>query len=317
MSTQRKVVPSETNVALLAGGTSGEREVSIDSGKGAAAALREAGFNVTTLDPADHDDLIALVNGDFDVAFLCLHGKGGEDGSIQGMLEVLGIPYTGPGIWSSTTAMDKAKAKVFYKNAGIRTPRSITLHHQDEMTPDQITEKLGEDIVIKPADEGSALGVSIIHHADGIEGALDQAFKNTHEVIVEQFIAGTELTVAVIGNEHPHALPVIEIVPEDSFYDYHSKYAQGGAQHICPGRFDDHTTDTLKRIAERVHMILECRGVSRTDMILDDQNIPWVLETNTIPGMTATSLFPDAGRAEGIEFPELCTKLIEFALDEE
>lgn len=317
MSAQKKLVPSETHVALLSGGTSGERDISIESGKGALTALQQAGFQVTALDPANHDDLVALVNGHFDVAFLCLHGKGGEDGSIQGMLEILGIPYTGPGIWSSATAMDKSKAKVFYQKAGIHTPASITLHRKDEMTPDEIIEKLGEDVVVKPADEGSALGVSIIHHGDGVREALDEAFSSSHEVLIEQFIAGKELTVAVLGNEIPHALPVIEIVPEDSFYDYHSKYAQGGAQHICPGRFDKETTQLIQRTAEKVHTVLDCRGVSRTDMILDDQNIPWVLETNTIPGMTATSLLPDAGRADGIEFPELCTKLIEYALDED
>ncbi len=316
MSAQKKVVPSETNVVLLSGGTSGEREISIESGKGAEAALKEAGFSVTTLDPADHDDLITLVNGHYDVAFLCLHGKGGEDGSIQGLLEILGIPYTGPGIWSSATAMDKSKSKVFYELAGIHTPQSITLHSKDELTSEQIVEKLGQDIVIKPADEGSALGVSIIHNADGIDQALTEAFSSSHEVLIEQFVSGTELTVAVLGNKTPHALPIIEIVPEDSFYDFHSKYAQGGAQHICPAPFDEETTNLIKKTAEKVHTILECRGMSRTDMILDEQNIPWVLETNTIPGMTATSLLPDAGRAAGIDFPELCTRLIEYALED-
>lgn len=309
--------PEKIKVALLSGGTSAEREISLASGRGAGEALRQAGFPVTEFDPANKQDLKNLIDGDFDVAFLCLHGKGGEDGGVQGMLEVLGIPYTGPGVWSSSTAMDKVKSKTFYIEHGIRTPRSVTLFTKDDLTPRQIMEKLGERVVVKPATEGSALGVTIAEGMDAIDAALDVAFELDKEVLVETYISGIELTVAVIGNDDIQALPVIEIIPQlNSFYDFESKYAADGSQHICPARLSEDITKRVQETAMAAHRALGCRGVSRTDIILDDQDNCWVLETNTLPGMTSTSLLPDAGRAAGIEFPQLCTKLIEFALED-
>lgn len=308
--------PEEIKVALLSGGTSAEREISLASGRGAGEALRQAGFIVTDLDPADKKDLIRLIEGDFDVAFLCMHGKGGEDGCLQGMLELLGIPYTGPGVWSSSTAMDKAKSKTFYLENGIDTPQSVTMFDRDEWTPEELIEKLGNRIVVKPATEGSALGVTIAEGPEAAAAALDVAFGLDKEVLVETFISGTELTVAVIGNDEIQALPVIEIIPQkNSFYDFESKYAADGSQHICPARLDKQITKKVQETAVAAHKALECEGVSRTDIILDDQGVCWVLETNTLPGMTATSLLPDAGRAAGIEFPQLCTKLIEYAME--
>lgn len=307
--------PKTTNVALLSGGKSGEREISLASGKSATEALRKAGFNVTNLDPAKKEDLVQLIEGDFDVAFLCMHGKLGEDGTLQGMLEIIGLPYTGPGVWASATAMDKSKSKTHYIEAGIKTPQSVTMFSKEDATPEQLVEKLGEHIVIKPATEGSALGVAIVEGADEIEDALDQAFAIDDEVLAETYIAGTELTVAVIGNKDVQALPVIEIVPQNDFYDFESKYAPGGSQHICPAPLDEEMTGKVQDLAIAAHRALNCTGVSRTDIIMDEQGECWVLETNTLPGMTETSLFPDAARAAGIDFPELCTKLIEYALE--
>ncbi len=308
--------PKEMKVALLAGGKSGERQISLASGKGAGDALRQAGFNVTHLDPASKEDLKALIDGDFDVAFLCMHGKLGEDGTLQGMLEIIELPYTGPGVWASSTAMDKSKSKTHYIEAGINTPQAVTMFSKDDATPEQLVEMLGEHIVIKPATEGSALGVVIVNGIDEIDAALDQAFALDNAVIVEKFISGTELTVAVIGNKEIQALPVIEIVPQNDFYDFESKYAPGGSQHICPARLDQATTEKVQKLALDAHRALNCTGVSRTDIILDEEGECWVLETNTLPGMTETSLLPDAARAGGIEFPELCTKLIEYALED-
>lgn len=308
--------PEEIKVALLAGGTSGEREISILSGDGAGKALTQAGFSVTMLDPADKEDLKKLIDGGFDVAFLCLHGRGGEDGAIQGLLQIIGLPYTGPGVWSSATAMDKAKAKVFYGENDIPTPRSITLYRDGLADVDEIVGQLGEHVVVKPASEGSALGVTIVEGRAQIDAALEAAFALDREVLVEQYVAGTELTVAVLGNDEAQALPVIEIVPQNDFYDFESKYAPGGSQHICPARLDEAMTAEVQRIAIAAHKALECRGMSRTDIILDNAGHCWVLETNTIPGMTETSLLPDAGRAAGIEFPQLCTRLVELALED-
>ena len=309
------IEPSAVNVALLAGGASGEREISLASGAGARAALEEAGFKVTSFDPANKEDLKALIDGSFDVAFVCLHGKYGEDGTIQGLLEILGIPYIGSGVWSSALAMDKARAKVFYRHFGINTPTSTTLHAGKGYDIDAIIGHVGFPCVVKPANEGSALGVHIVFDKDALEQAIPEVFETDNEVLVETYIKGTELTVSVIGNENPQALPIIEIVPKNEFYDFESKYAPGGSEHICPARLSDTDAKKVKEIAVAAHKALNCEGVSRTDIIMDERGVCWVLETNTLPGMTATSLLPDSARAAGYSFPQLCTKLIEFALE--
>lgn len=306
--------PRKCKVALLAGGKSGEREISLASGMGAKSALEEAGFPVTVIDPADTGDLKLLIDGDFDVAFICLHGKYGEDGTMQGLLEIIGLPYIGSNVWSSALAMDKTKAKVFYEHAGIRTPASVTLKAADERTVDDIMKTVGSRCVVKPATEGSALGVFIVEGAQDIAEAIGKAFEIDSEVLVETYVSGDEYTVAVIGNEDPEALPVIQIVPTNEFYDFESKYAPGGSQHLCPAPLPAAATEEVQRMAVEAHRVLGCRGVSRSDFIKDAAGEFWILETNTIPGMTGTSLLPDAGRAAGIEFPELCTKLIELAL---
>ncbi len=311
------VIPQETHVVVLAGGTSDEREISLASGAGATEALLEAGFPVTQLDPANKEDLLTLVKGPFDVAFLCMHGKCGEDGTLQGMLEVLGLPYTGPGVWSSATAMDKAKSKVVYARANIPTPESATLfrgHNALELATG-FAEEHGFPLVVKPGTEGSALGVVIVEEPEGLQGALDEAFALDDEVLVERFVAGTEITVAVLGNDQPEALPVIQIVPHSAFYDFEAKYAPGGSDHLCPAPLEDDITQRSQDLAIAVHKCLECRGMSRTDMIVEDSGDIWVLETNTIPGMTPTSLLPDAAAAAGMSFAQLCTRIIEYALE--
>lgn len=309
------IKPSECKVALLAGGTSGEREISISSGEGAKGALEEAGFSVVWIDPARKEDLKRLIEEKYDVAFMCLHGKMGEDGTVQGMLELLGIPYTCSGVLASATAMDKAKSKVFYELGGVPTPPSVTLKHGELFDPDEIKRSVGIPCVVKPVTEGSALGVEIVEVEERLPGAIDTAFEYDTSVLVERFVAGVEVTVAVIGNDQPQALPIIKIVPKGEFYDFDSKYAPGGSQHICPAPLDDNLSKLVEDYACRAHCALGCRGVSRSDFIIDADGKPWILETNTIPGMTATSLLPDAARAAGMSFPELCTALIEYALE--
>lgn len=307
--------PEELRVALLAGGASDEREISLASGRGAGEALRAAGFSVTEFDPANKKDLQALIEGNYDVAFLCMHGKMGEDGTLQGFLEMLGLPYTGSGVWSSALAMDKVKSKLFYERAGIQTPRSVTLKTPADMTAEEIVAAVGDACVVKPATEGSALGVYIVNGVDEVDAAVKKAFELDTSVLVETFVKGTELTIAVIGNEELEALPVIEIVPRNEFYDFESKYAPGGSQHVCPAPLDEDATELVQDMAKAAHRALECSGVSRSDFIMDESGAFWILETNTLPGMTETSLLPDAGRAAGIEFPELCTRLVEYALE--
>lgn len=215
---------SECRVALLAGGKSGEREVSLASAEGAREALEEAGYTVTQLDPADKEDLKRLIDGPFDVAFLCLHGKYGEDGTVQGLLETIGLPYIGSGVWSSALAMDKVKSKLYYEQAGIPTPPSVPLQKGGSYDVDSIVEKLGTHCVVKPGTEGSALGVFIVEGAAAIGEAIEKAFDIDSEVLVERYIKGKELTVAVIGDAEVEALPIIEIVPKSDFYDFESKY---------------------------------------------------------------------------------------------
>lgn len=307
--------PSDIKVALIAGGKSGEREISLASGAGSKAALEEAGFNVTQLDSAKREDLVELLQGDYDVAFLVLHGKYGEDGTMQGFLELAGIPYTGPNVWSSATAMDKAKSKVLYQLDGIPTPPSTTVYAGDGQDVKEIVAVLGDHCVVKPGTAGSALGVFIVQGEQEIAAAIEKALQYDDEVLVERYVAGTELTVAVLGNEDPYALPVIQIVPQSEFYDFDSKYKPGGSQHICPAPLTDEQTKAVQELAVKAHTCLGCEGVSRTDVIMEDDGQFWVLETNTLPGMTATSLLPDAARVAGMSFPELCTKLVEFALE--
>ncbi|WP_172135728.1 D-alanine--D-alanine ligase [Adlercreutzia sp. ZJ473] len=309
--------PTQCRVALLSGGTSGEREISLASGKGALNALIEAGFQVIPLDPAVKDDLKALIDGDFDVAFLCLHGRKGEDGAIQGFLEMIDLPYIGSNVWSSALSIDKVKAKMFYEVAGIPAPQSITLKKGESFDVEEIIGTVGDRCVIKPATEGSSLGVFIVEGRQEIESALKEVFSYDTLALVETYVKGTELTVAVIGNDNPRALPIIEIVPKSDSYDFESKYAPGGSEHICPARLSDTVTAEIQELAERAHKALECSGVSRSDFILDEEGTSWILETNTIPGMTGTSLLPDAARAAGMSFPELCTFLVQCALEKD
>lgn len=310
------VNPQECRVALLAGGTSGEREISIASGKGAKAALEEAGFGVEWLDPAKGEDLKRLIDEKFDVAFLCMHGKMGEDGTIQGMLELLHIPYTCSGVQASAIAMDKVKSKIMYLTGDIPTAKFRQLEFGDDIDCAELVDTFGIPCVVKPATEGSALGVEIVTAAEELPGAIERVFAIDKQALIEQFVEGTEVTAAVLGNDDPEALPVIKIVPKKGeFYDFESKYAPGGSDHICPAPIPDDVTAKIQAYAKVAHKVLGCRGVSRSDFIIDAEGTPWILETNTIPGMTATSLLPDAARVAGMTFPELCTKLIEFALE--
>ena len=309
------VNPQECRVALIAGGTSGEREISIASGSGAKGALEEAGFTVEWIDPANKDDLKRLIDERFDVAFLCMHGKMGEDGTLQGMLELLHIPYTCSGVQASAIAMDKIKSKILYAEAGIPTASSINLTAGQDVDYGEIQSKLGIPCVVKPATEGSALGVELVSSADDLPAAVERVFEIDTQALVEQFVSGTEITVAVLGNDDAHALPVIQIVPTGEFYDFDSKYKPGGSKHICPAPIDDEVAQRAQDYAIKAHYALGCSGVSRTDFIVDNDGVPWILETNTIPGMTATSLLPDAARAAGMSFPEMCTTLINYALE--
>lgn len=306
--------PTHYHVAVLRGGTSGEREVSLKSGAAVAQALRAVGFQVTELDPASKDDLKNLINSEYDVAFLALHGRGGEDGAMQGFMETIGIPYTGSGVCASALAMSKCKSKQMYKAAGLPTLPSVTVTRSDGYSIDEIVGELGNHCVIKASKEGSSIGLYIEQGKEAIAEAIEKAFQHDEQVLVEKFCKGRELTVGVLGNEHPEALPIIEIIPKNDFYDFEAKYAPGGSQHICPARIDEQIAAEVRKTAEAAHDALGCHGYSRTDFLLEENGKFWILETNTLPGMTSTSLLPDAALKAGLSYEDLCTKLVELAL---
>lgn len=270
------------------------------------------------LDPAKKDDLIALIKGNYDAAFLCLHGEGDEDGSIQGFLELVGIPYTGSGIWSSATAMDKLKTKRVYALNNIPTAPSVELNYGDVLDYQQVVDALGSsDVVVKSSTGGSSIGVVIVKSGAEYDEALKKVSAYGSSILIERFVQGREVTVAVLdavsGARKPLALPVVEIVSANDTYDFEAKYAPNGSEHICPARLEESVTKKLQQFAIAAHVALECRGASRTDFIVY-RDEPIALETNTIPGMTATSLLPDAAHAVGIGFEELCMAILQSAL---
>ncbi len=304
-------------VALLCGGASAEREVSLKSGQQVYDALDKRKYNVVKYDP--RDDLPRLVSDKdkIDVALIILHGRLGEDGTIQGFLELLGIPYHGSGVLGSALAMNKIASKKLYEKEGLPVSPYVVLEKEVDDPVQTVKEFLSFPVVVKPEHEGSSIGLSIVEELGGLENALETAWKYDTKCLVEQYINGVEITGGVLGNKELQALPLVEIIPgeEHSFFDYEAKYTPGATHEICPARLDEETTKKAQEYAIRAHKALFCRGYSRTDMIVADDNI-YVLETNTIPGMTQTSLYPQAAAAAGISFSELLDKLIELALEE-
>lgn len=304
-------------VALLSGGVSPEREVSLSSGDQVFAALDKEKYTVRRFDPAcDLGRLIAEAD-QIDVALIILHGAFGEDGTVQGLLDLLDIPYQGSGVLGSAVAMNKVMSKQRYLQAAIPVPAYIAVHDGDVIDPANWSKRLGFPIVVKPSCCGSSIGMSIVRDLPGLIQALDTAFRHDDTVLLEAFIPGREITGAVIGNEAPQALPLIEIIPSEAheFFDYQAKYVAGETREICPAPLDAEVTARAQELAVMAHQALCCDGYSRTDMILDRDGALFVLETNTIPGMTRTSLFPQAAAAAGMPFDRLLDRLIELGIE--
>lgn len=297
-------------VAVILGGISSEREISLVTGQAVIDNLDREKYNISRYDPKT--DLAKLIQdkNKIDVAFIALHGPFGEDGTIQGFLELLAIPYTFSGVLASALAMDKHQSMEIYKAAGIPTPKHILVTNPN----DKISTNL--PVVVKPNRSGSSVAITIVKDKKDLAPAIKKALKEDREVLVEEYLQGKEITVATLGNENPQALPVIEIVPNlGEFYDYDSKYKSGGSTHHLPARISRGETKLAQKLAIKAHQALGCRGAARTDFILTSKGGPIALETNTIPGMTPTSLLPEAAKSAGIPFPKLLDKLIELALE--
>lgn len=312
-------------VAVIMGGKSEEREISLKTGNQIRDALLSKNHEVVSFD-LDDNLYNGLMNSSPDVVYIALHGKYGEDGCLQGMLEIMGIPYVGSGVLASALAMNKIMAKKIFEYSGIPTPKSISFSRAEMGNPIadskaelELREFLavhGLPVVVKPNKQGSTIGLTVVRDESEIGRAIGHAFKFDDEVIIEEYISGVELTVGIIGNKDPIALPVIEIVSETGLYDYTAKYTKGMSHHIIPARVPEDSIKEAQRIALAVHRAIGCRGLSRVDMMLGkEDSIPYVLEINTLPGMTETSLVPDAARAVGIEFPDLVERLVRLALE--
>ncbi len=301
-------------VVVLLGGRSAEREVSLNTGAQVAAALEGRGFRVVKVDTGAPGFVSEIESAAADVAFICLHGRFGEDGTVQGLLELLDLPYVGSGVLASALAMNKVMSKHFYATAGLKSPDYVVVRRGVPYDVAGITARLGDKTVVKPADEGSSVGMTIVSDPAELPDAIGFAFGFDPLVLVERFESGAEVTVGVIGNDDPFALPTLEIVPENAFYDYESKYVPGMSRHIIPARVSEAARMECQRLAVEAHRLLGCAGMSRSDTIVTQEGEVFLLETNTIPGMTKTSLLPDAAAAAGIPFPELCERLVGLAL---
>lgn len=309
-------VGSLGKVAVLMGGWSSERDVSLMSGKGILEALTSQGVNAHAFDPAEHS-LFELKAQGFDRCFNILHGSYGEDGAVQGVLEVLRIPYTGPGIMASAIAMDKIMTKRIWEQKGIPTPKYEIIHTRDLRAGrlDEVVKNLGLPLIVKPAQDGSSMGVVKVVNASQMQAAVAEAGRFNETVLCEEFISGRELTCAVLGaSGEAKALPIIEIKAPSGEYNYENKYFSDETQYECPALLSPEQTTQIQQYVLQAYNALGARGWSRIDVMLDGTtNKPYLLEINTCPGMTGHSLVPMAARAVGISYAQLCLQVLESA----
>lgn len=300
-------------VGVVCGGISSEREISLKTGEGIFNALKNSGYNVEFID-FKADNISVFKN--IDIAFLALHGKYGEDGTVQGLLELLKIPYTGSGVLASSLAIDKIFSKKIFIFEDIPTPvytsLNLSMHLNIDDVKKEVLKKIGYPLVVKPSREGSTIGITIIQDEGDLEDAINFARIYDSSILLEKFISGRQVTVSLIGDK-PVALPITEIRPKSGFYDFKSKYTAGLTQYITPAVLESDLEKKIKDLAIKTHNCLGCYGVSRVDLIIDENNMPFILEINTMPGMTATSLVPKSAAAAGIAFERLAEIILNFS----
>lgn len=301
----------QEKIAVLLGGTSAERDVSLNSGQAVLNALRNQGYDAHPIDPKEFP-VATLKEQGFDRVFNILHGRGGEDGTMQGLLEQIGIPYTGCGVMASALTMDKMRTKMLWKAFGLPVAdmEIVTRSSLAELNPHAVVEKLGLPLMVKPSLEGSSVGLTKVKAVDELKSAVEFALKFDETVLIEEWLAGDELTVPVLDNE---VLPSIKIVPEGEFYDYNAKYISDNTQYFCPSGLPAEREQELRELVKLAYHVVGCRGWSRIDVMMDGKGQFRLVEVNTNPGMTSHSLFPKSAATVGYSFEQLVVKILELS----
>lgn len=301
----------QEKIAVLLGGTSAERDVSLNSGQAVLNALRNQGYDAHPIDPKEFP-VATLKEQGFDRVFNILHGRGGEDGTMQGLLEQIGIPYTGCGVMASALTMDKMRTKMLWKAFGLPVAdmEIVTRSSLAELNPHAVIEKLGLPLMVKPSLEGSSVGLTKVKAVDQLKSAVEFALKFDETVLIEEWLAGDELTVPVLDNE---VLPSIKIVPQGEFYDYNAKYISDNTQYFCPSGLPAEREQELRELVKRAYHVVGCRGWSRIDVMMDGKGQFRLVEVNTNPGMTSHSLFPKSAATVGYSFEQLVVKILELS----
>ncbi|PHI29622.1 D-alanine--D-alanine ligase [Budvicia aquatica] len=298
-------------VAVLLGGTSAEREVSLKSGAAVLAGLREAGVDAHPIDPKSYAVTQLKADG-YNKVFIALHGRGGEDGTLQGVLEFLNLPYTGSGVMASALTMDKLRTKLLWQGSNLAVSPYIALNCDQlaQFNADDVIQRLGLPLIVKPSNEGSSVGMSKVNAAEELLPALQEAFKHDTCVLVEKWLSGPEFTVAILGDE---VLPSIRIQPAGVFYDYQAKYLSDETEYFCPSGLSDEQEAQIRALALSAYQAVGCQGWGRVDVMMDSDGQFYLLEVNTAPGMTTHSLVPMAARQSGLSFSQLVVKILALA----
>lgn len=319
MLNENEFVDKSKKVMVIYGGISSEREVSLRSGLAVYNALKEFGYTNLVLFDLHQDNIGEVLQQKPDVVYLALHGIGGEDGCIQGVLQLAGIPYTGPGVAASAICMNKILTKRILKSTGIPTPKYVIVTKSDNKstteTIDMLISEIGFPMVLKSPSQGSSIGVVLVKTADKMAEAIEEVYKYGDELLAEEYLSGTELTLPIIGNDELTVLPEVEITSEREFYDYKSKYTNGLCHHIIPARISDEEREKVKEIGIKAYKVLNCCGISRIDFIVDKVKGPMIIEVNTLPGMTEMSLVPDSARTTGLSFGQLVSDILNFGVE--